>query len=332
MRQEWLEEHPDYVPLLKRIVEYEQDNLKEDDEWLADKGHDTEWEYSDINIHPSRLHQLNVAGFLDKPFDSNSSTTYCLSNRQKTIEILAEISFDEKGRKKVMHDFPDEDDLPDDIFEDVIGYDDAKWLLKRGITTDEITNFLLVGPPGSAKTVFLLCIANLQGAEFIPSMDATSAGFMDLMFNEEPKYMLFDELDDMDSQYQKSLSSYTETGIVKETKHDKTRELKTNTKTFASANSTRPILNHITDRFTVLEFEKYTRSEYTDVCEHILPRKEGSSKPEARKIASLLWERNNEGNVREAISVARLSRGDPEKVVSVLDKHSQDGLRALSRQ
>ena len=332
MRREWLEEHPDYVPLLEHIVEYEQNNLTPDDEWLADRGYDVEWEYADVNIHPSRLHQLNVAGFLDKPMDSNSTTTYCLSDRDTAQHLLNEVSFDEDGRKKVMHDFPSEDELPDDLFDDVIGYDEAKWLLRRGITTDEITNFLLVGPPGSAKTVFLLCISNLKDAEFIPSMDATSAGFMDLMFERQPKYMLFDELDDMDNQYQKSLSSYTETGIVKETKHDKTRELRTNTKTFASANSTRPILNHITNRFTVLEFEKYSREEYRNVCEHILPRKEGSSKKEARKIASLLWERNGEGDVREAISVARLSRGDPEKVVSVLEKHSQDGLRALSRQ
>jgi Holliday junction DNA helicase RuvB len=321
----YLEENPKYIEHLEKIVEHEEDVAPMDDSILEGKPFDARWSSKDVKIHSSTLYQLEINGFLERVYDSNKYTDYALVDRDKTKEILDNITIDETtGTMEVIHDFPEWEQLPADLFDDVVGYDKVKWLLKRGITTDKITNFLLIGPPGSAKTVFLLCLEELEGTEFIPAMDASAPGFLEVMFEKQPRVMMFDELDDMPKSEQKSLSSYTETGIVKETKHDKTREMKTNAKTFASANSTSSILNHIEDRFTVLEFEKYTKEEYIEVCENILPDKENSTPKEARTIAELLFEKHGEGDVRKAISVARLSRGDPERVISVLDEFSAD--------
>lgn len=321
----YLEQNPKYIEHLEEIIEYEEEYKGQDSPMLEEKDYDVYWNHSELNIHPSTLYQLEVNGFLDRVYDSNSHTDYALTDRQKTKEILENITIDEtSGMREVMHNFPEWDEIPQDLFDDVIGYEKVKWLIKRGISTQKITNFLLVGPPGSAKTVFLLCLKEMEGAEFIPAMDASSPGFLEVMFDKEPRFLMFDELDDMDKTHQKSLSSYTETGIVKETKHKKTREMKINTKTFASANSTKPILNHIVDRFTVLEFEPYTKSEYIEVCENILPDKENCTEEEASTTGELLYEKYDEGDVRKAISVARLSRGDPERVINVLDEFSTD--------
>ena len=43
----------------------------------------------------------------------------------------------------------------DRIFEDVVGYDDIKKVFRMALKADEPIHVLLVGPPASAKTIFL---------------------------------------------------------------------------------------------------------------------------------------------------------------------------------
>lgn len=322
--EEYLMENPKYVKLVKRLIEYEENNINPDHAYIDDDDYDSCWESADVKVKPQTLYQLEMNGVLDRVFDTNSTTAYSLSDRDALKDIIDNASINDDGTAVEMHDFPeDEDELPDDLFDDVVGYEDVKWLIKRGLTTQEITNFLVVGPTGSAKTVFLMSIEEkLSNAEFVSGNPTTGAGVLDVMFKRTPKYMLIDEMDDMDADTQKVLTQYTETGIVDETKVGKDRKLKTNTKTFASANSTDPIIDQMEDRFLDLHFEPYTKDEYIEVCTHILPDKEDATEDEAKIIAELLWESEGEGDVRKAIQVARLSRGDPERVIDVLDDYS----------
>lgn len=322
LKQE-LSDSPDYVGHLEDIIEYEEEHAEPDHPYIEDTEHDCCWEATDVGVHPSTLYQMEIKGMIEKVFDTNSTTAYALVDKENAKGVIEDINEREtEGIVNKEHEFPDDEEELDGVFDDVMGYEDVKWLIKRGMTTDDITNFLLVGPPGSAKSVFLMCIKELEGGHYLFGPDISSSGFNEFMFENVPRYICIDEMDDMDSQEQKSLSSYTETGIVSETKYKKDREMKTNAKTFAAANRKREILDHIRDRFVTLEFDPYTRQEYIDVCEHVLPRKEDKGKEESRKIAEALWERYDEGDVRRAIAVARLSRGDPEKVIGVLDDYS----------
>lgn len=329
----YLKDKPDYIDILNEIVEYEENNPNPDHTFIEDTDYDTCWRNTEVGVHPSRLYQLEVNGILERVFDSNNTTSYVIKDRGEVKKILNQIEDEigEEGQRRVMHEFPDEDKLPDNLFEDVVGYEDIKFLLKRGITTDKIVNFLLIGPSGSAKTVFLMSLSEkLSNAIMISqSSEATAPGFIDEMFKREPKYMLFDELDDMSTDDIKALSSYTETGILQETKYGKNRKMETNTKTFAAANETNPIPNNIINRFVDLYFEPYTRDEYIEVCENILPRKEGKDVEEARRIAERIWTKYQTGDVRRAIAVARLSRGDPEKIIDIIEDYSQEKLNKL---
>ena len=315
----------DYIEILENAIEFEEENPK-DIGYLED--HDSCWRTADIRAHGSRVHQLEVHGFVDRVYDSRSKTKYALSDRETIKEWLEQrkTETNEDGIPKKRFDFPDEDELSDDLFNEVVGpYDDAKWLLRRGITTDKITNFLLVGPPGSAKTVFLLSIRDLfSNSEYIVASDATSAGVMDIMFKEIPQFMLIDEFDDMDKEHQSAFASYTETGILRETKSGKQRTMEVNTKTFGAANDKHNVKDNILDRFTILEFDSYTRKQFIDVCNNVLPMKENTTETEADSIAKAVWEYTGTGDVREAIQVARLSRGDPDKVIKVLDEYSNN--------
>lgn len=326
----WLVDHPDYVSILKDLIEFEESNIGNNEVWIQDKEFDTCWRNTKVGYHPSKLYQLEANGILERVMDTNSTTAYAIKDRDRIKEIVDGLAFeDEDGIKTVIHEFPSTEEELDGAFDKVVGYDDVKWLFKRAITTDSITNILLVGPPGSAKTVFLMCIEELGDARFISGKPTSGPGVLDVMFEETPKYMLIDEMDDMDGEAQQVLSQYTETGIVDETKIGKNRKMKTNTKTFGSANSTDSIIQQIEDRFLDLHFEPYTKEEFIEVCENILVNDEDKDIDVARIIAEGVWDIEGEADVRKAIQVARITRDDPEKVLGVLRNYSSSDLSIL---
>lgn len=322
--EDYLRDKHEYAEILSRIVDYEEKHKGEESTFTKDTEYDVGWKYDDVGVPPQRLYQLTINGFLEKLFDSNSTTVYTLKDREKVKRALDNLNTGEDGMMEEMHNFPSEDDLPEDLFDDVIGYEQVKWVLRRALTTDDIVNVLMVGPPGSAKTVFLLAMQELEGAEFVSGKSSSGPGVLDVMFEQTPKYLAIDEFDDMDKDTQKVLSQHMDTGIVDETKYGKDRTLKTNTNTFGSANSTSGIIKQVQDRFVDLHFDAYTKDEFDEICRHLLPRREGVSEEEASTIADKIWDIEGEANVRKAISVARLSRGDPEKVIAVLDDYSKN--------
>lgn len=326
--KEWLASRPEYVEILSSVLEYEDNNKDPESHYLEDTDHDSYWDYSDIGAMPQKLYQLEVKGLIEKVFDSNSQTYYVLKNREKVRGLVEELENKYgDGTREVMHDFPSESGLDEmGVFDDVIGHEDVKFLMRRAMSSEDIVNILLLGPPGSAKTVFLMCINKLDKSVYVSGKPTTGPGFMDKMFSETPRYMAIDELDQMEKSHQEILSEYTETGMLVEAKgNNKQREMKTNTKTFAAANHEDQILDNIKDRFVDIHFEPYNREEFIEVCIHILPRNEGKGEDEAKEIAHAVWEMEGFGNVRKAIQASRLSRGDPKKVLSVLEDYSGRG-------
>ena len=342
MNEEYIYENPEYIDILKKIIQHEEnlDPEEFEDRYSLenfndenDTEHDVIWRNTDISAHSSKLYQLEVNGFLDRVVDTSSTTMYSMSDHRDEVEELVDGIDKEFGTDGIveMHEFPDEEELEEmGVFDRVVGYEDVKFLLRRAMSRDGIVNVVLFGGPGSAKTVFLRCINELNDSIYISGSPTSGAGFFDVMFEEKPRYVSIDELDNMEKDDQKALADYTSEGILVETKgNDKRRKMKTNTHTFAAANRPDDLLPEIEDRFIDLHFEPYSKDEFFEVCENVLDIEEGKSEEESRKIANAVWDMEGMGDVRKAIQVARLSDGDPEKIIEVVDEYSsaRPGLR-----
>src|SRR6266487_3109047 len=85
----------------------------------------------------------------------------------------------------------------DKIFEDVVGYDDIKKVFSMALKSDEPIHVLLVGPPASAKTLFLEAMMHKLGdkqAYFATGSSSTKAGVINMLFMKEPKNLMVDEI------------------------------------------------------------------------------------------------------------------------------------------
>jgi len=337
---EYLLDRPEYIEVLERALEWERENKKEDSSIVDDTPYDTFWEVSDIRANPQKLYQLFTKGLIDRVYKSNNYTYYALTDRNEVEEVIEQVddhmsndTVTSDPDDVVMHSFPTMEELDDGIFDSVIGYDDVKWILKRGITTDKITNFLLLGEKGTAKSVFLLALQrHFDQSRYIVASEASSPGVLNVLFDELPMFFLVDEFDDMKKEHQAVFSSYAETGILSETKSGKNRQIETNIKTFAAANDRSKIKDNIFDRFTPIKFERYTESEFKEICVNMLPEEEGKTVEESEAISDAIWDYRGYGDVRAAIQVARLSRGDPQKVVQVLENYSNSPTQSLVEQ
>ena len=134
------------------------------------------------------------------------------------------------------------------LFSDIIGYNDVKRLVRMALDSDEQSHILLSGPPASAKTMFLESLSKLKSSYFVDGTSTTKAGLIDCLFANSPKYLLIDEIDKMSTKDQAMLLNLMETGIVSETKHNKTRIAHMKTSVFATSNNVNDIITPLQSR------------------------------------------------------------------------------------
>jgi holliday junction DNA helicase RuvB len=79
------------------------------------------------------------------------------------------------------------------LFEDIVGYDYIKRLFRMAL--DSSIHTLMVGPPATAKTMFLTSLRQLKNSYFTDGANSAKAGMIDYFFENRPKYV--DEIDKM---------------------------------------------------------------------------------------------------------------------------------------
>jgi Holliday junction DNA helicase RuvB len=193
------------------------------------------------------------------------------------------------------------------VFDSIVGYDDVKRLFQMSLSSDKPVHILLVGPPASAKTLFMLECMKLERSYFTLGSHSTKSGMIDYLFEKRPRYLIVDEIEHMPMKDQTALLSLMETGIVAETKFQKTRNTQLKTWVFATSNGTERMLTPLLSRFIVLHFKQYSLGSFTEICTHLLAR-EGVAPDVAAATADAVWNKLKSKDIRDCVKLSRLAK------------------------
>jgi Holliday junction DNA helicase RuvB len=225
------------------------------------------------------------------------------------------------GEEQVEVEINHDDD--DEFFEYIIGYYDVKRFLKMSINAEEPVHILLLGPPASAKTMFIRSLMKLQNSYFTDGGNSTKSGMLEYIFDNKPKYLLIDEIDKMPPKDQTFLLNLMETGIVSETKHKKTRTEVMKTRVFASSNKTTNIISALRSRFFTIELERYSYEQFCQITVNLLTKQHKVNEEIAKTIADAVWNKIKSKNIRDCIRIGRMAKSvhDVNFIVNTLERY-----------
>ncbi|MGD9533183.1 MAG: AAA family ATPase [Candidatus Nitrosocosmicus sp.] len=215
------------------------------------------------------------------------------------------------------------------LFGNIVGYDEIKKIFNYVLNSSLPVHVLLVGPPGSAKTLFLMECMKLPRSYFTLGSHSTKAGMLDHLFNSRPKHLIVDEIEYMAVKDQAALLSLMETGILSETKFEKTRTSVMRTWVFASCNDEKKLLTPLLSRFFVLYFKKYNYKSFEKIANHILKRECNLEKELSTLIANLVWNKLKSRDIRDCIKIGRIAKNQDDiisiiKILKQYDKANMD--------
>ena len=203
--------------------------------------------------------------------------------------------------------FDEKSSIDLNLFESIIGYDDIKKIFKMSLSSDRAVHILLVGPPASAKTLFMLEFLKLERSYFTLGSHSTKAGMIDYLFDFRPRYLLVDEIEHMPYKDQTSLLSIMETGIITETKSQKTRSTQLKTWIFATCNNKEKLLSPLLSRFIIFHLKPYNLSKFIEVSNGILIKNDVPFDV-ANEISHVVWNKLKSRDIRDCIKIARLAK------------------------
>lgn len=196
-----------------------------------------------------------------------------------------------------------------ELFSTIVGYNDVKKIFGLSISSQKPVHILLVGPPASAKTLFMLECMKLERSYFTIGSHSTRSGMLDYLFESRPRYLIVDEIEHMGIKDQTALLSLMETGILSETKFQKTRNTQLKTWVFATSNGTERMLTPLLSRFVTLHFKRYKYENFHEVASHMLVQ-EGVGSQLASKIANAVWSKMKSKDIRDCLKIGRLAKSE----------------------
>ncbi len=260
------------------------------------------WSWSDVRVPPATLNNLILQGLVEEKFRSNSYRGLLVTElgREQVRELTKPVEMQEKAPDRIL--LP-----PDDIFEDIIGHEDVKELLRAVLIAEKPVHVLLAGPPALAKSLFLWDIERTYGEQalWLVGSATSKAGLWDLVAEREPQLLLIDELDKMNAADTAALLSLMEGGRLMRAKKGRSLDVTVAIKVAAATNQVSKLSPELKSRFAIRKLKPYDTAQYQAVVKGVLVRREGVTPELAEEIAGKL--EGNTQDVRDAVRVARLS-------------------------
>ena len=282
------------IELIKHIAEVE-DSL--DPESLPAK---LGWRSREVGVWPGTLTKLRMEGLVEDYYESNSYHGYRLTQKARAMLLTGTPSPTETPQDQNL-------EVPGDIFEDIIGHNEVKELLRACLVAEKVVHVLLAGPPALAKTLFLWDIERISGelAVWLVGSATSKAGLWDLVAERQPQVLLIDELDKMNAADTAALLSMMEGGRLVRAKKGRELELRHEIRVVAATNKLYGLSPELLSRFAIRKIQTYSRTDFFTVVKGVLIRRESISADMAEDIAQRLDGRSQD--VRDAVRVARLA-------------------------
>ena len=198
-------------------------------------------------------------------------------------------------------------------FNNIQGYHDIKDIVKRALDAGDNYNLLFIGPPASAKTLFLLGILESKNGVYFDGSNTTNR-ILDVLEEKRPKIICIDELDKMPRQFQEKLLNFMESGHIKVDQMRKQYDFEIKgAKVFAACNEITKLSKPLRSRFRRLHLPPYTEEQFLQVSTKVLPKLKI-----AHVIGKAVWDQR--GDIRDVISIGKLVRKNdgPEEVEQIL--------------
>ncbi len=230
------------------------------------------------------MSRLFKDGYIENIFRSNSYTGYQLSELGKKLA---------DGAKVETSDVVNQDqklELSEYIFEDIIGHEEVKELLRASLMAEKPVHVLLTGPPALAKTLFLWDIEQAGGekAIWLVGSATSKAGLWDIVAERQPQILLIDELDKMNAADTAALLTVMEGGRLVRAKKGRELNLSNPLRVVAASNRLDMLSPELRSRFAIRRLNSYDRAEFLTVVKGVLVRREGLSIELADEIARSL--------------------------------------------
>jgi hypothetical protein len=301
-----------YDALEKAVEEHEE---KQDSERWDEYDH-AGFTYSDLSVEPWTLSQLEQSGIITKTYSSgNSPNQYRVTDVEVARRALI-LASDERPAGD--EETPDPEDVDvDDLFTDVVGYDECKKWLRRTIEKDAPVHHLLYGEPGSGKTTLTDDILELPNAHLVvgAGSQSSAAGVVETLAQHQPEYLVVEEIEKMSKRDAEALLTLCGKGYVKQTKGDGRSEqrIELDTNVIATANDYDKVTpDSLKSRLMEWHFPAYTLNEFVDLCVEILPRDHDVAEETAETVAHEVHARLDSTDPRDAVSVAQLVEDESE--------------------
>src|SRR5712692_1488730 len=129
--------------------------------------------------------------------------------------------------------------IPAGLFENIQGHDEVKRVLRLALDSQKPIHVLLVGPPGTAKTEFLLDMKRLWGSHYATGAAISQAGIVQFLIQRPTATrLLIDDLDKADDPDLWALLELMQSGSVTRMQHDRQEHVeRKGIRVFAAANS-----------------------------------------------------------------------------------------------
>ncbi len=235
-------------------------------------------------------------GVLDINFKTNSSTYYTINDKDKIqdyIDMFKSTGFEVKYDK-----------IPDDLFGDIVSHDKIKSIATKAIHAKHPVHLLMVGPPATAKSMFLADIAKLPQSKYILGSTTSKAGMVDYLLEAHPRYLVIDELEKTTGSDFATLLSLMATGVVTRLKHGMNETTQMETWVIAGANNTKNIPQELLSRFFIYNLTEYNKYDFTQISNTLLEKEEVTDEKLKGFIIESVY--NKTKDVRDIIKLARL--------------------------